>query len=752
MIGYLLGALAMTHSPWLLPSNSLPLLVLLMAGVVLRGPRGPLLLGVLCAAVMLSWCGHNLLKARLPETCNRQAFNVSGEVVSLPRVTSMAEGLIRQRFEFALHSVESRECSGPRKVLLTYYGDEKIVPGQWWEFEVSLRRPWGLSNPGSHNMQSWYSLSGIDGVGTAKSARSRKAGEGESWTRLHHRLRQRLAANIDAVGLSGPAESVLKAVTVADKSGLDYDMWSLLQGYGVNHLLVISGLHIALVAALAHAAGRVFASMLAIVAPSISRWRWAECSALCVAAMYVFLAGFSVATQRALLMLACFLLANMLQRQSAGFNSLLLAAFLIVVVNPLVMLGSGFWLSFTAVFALLWLAQWSTAGARARFVAPHFFMALVMFPLGALWFGGASWVSAPANFLLIPVVGFFIVPLSLMGSMLSLLGLEGASTTVWTWAALPIDLLWPLASGIDDNAAFFATLSASSLSVALSLLAAALIIVPLRRSVRLVCGVMLLPLFLSGPLPASSPQINFLDVGQGTAVVFSVGERVLLYDTGGGNPAGPSLSQSVVLPWLRASGFDTIDDLVISHDDWDHSAGAADVMAALPVGQVWQGEQAVRGGRSCSPGLSWQWRDKARFHILSLAAEQEGNAASCVLLIEAAGYRFLLAGDIGVKEELELIRYWGESLDSDVLLVAHHGSKTSSSQAWLNAVSPSVAIVTAGYASRFGHPHDEVMKRLQRSGAVVHETARDGAITMAPGITGGLLISGHRWGYKPWWM
>ena len=752
MIGYLLGTLAMTYSPWLLPRECLALLLLLLAWMALRRRLTLIILGVFCAVLVLSWRGHSLLQARLPESCNRHVLKVAGEVASLPRLSFMAGGRQRQRFEFAVHSASTAACAGPRRVLLSFYGDEDIVPGQWWEFEVSLRRPWGLANPGSHNMQSWYSLSGIDAIGTAREARRIRPVQQFSWPRLHHRLRQQLAGQIDAAGLSSPANSVLKAVTIADKSGLDYTMWSLLQRYGINHLLVISGLHIALVAAIAHAAGRFIAGILAALGLSASRWLWAECSALGAASAYVLLAGFSVATQRALFMLACFMLARILQRQSSGFNSLLLAAVLILIVNPLAMLGSGFWLSFTAVFALLWLTQWSSVGIGARFVVPHLFMTLVMFPVGTLWFGGASWVSAPANFLLIPLVGFFIVPLSLLGSTFSLLGFEGIALILWKWAAMPVDLLWPIAYGLDDKVAFFTNIFASSISIGLGVLACGLVILPFKLSGRMVCGVLLLPLLLSRPAPNPEPQLNVLDVGQGTAVVFSAGNFALLYDTGGGSPAGPTMSQSVVLPWLRSRGFSVLDAFIISHNDWDHSAGAADVIAAVPVGQIWQGEKSLHGGRSCKPGLSWQWPGTARFHFLSPAGAQEGNAASCVLLIEASGHRFLLAGDIGVGQEQELIRYWGSSLDSDVLLVGHHGSRTSSSQAWLNRVSPSVAIVTAGYASQFGHPHQEVVSRLQQSGAAVYQTAREGALTLAPGTSGELVISGHRWGYKPWWM
>ena len=752
MIGYLLATLAMVYSPWLVPGHWLFLLWPVLAWSALRWRSAPLILGVLCASLVLSLRGHSLLLARLPEACNRQPFSVIGEVVSLPRVSLIAEGRRRQRFEFLLHSQSSVMCSGPRKLLLSYYGDQNILPGQRWEFQVSLRRPWGLANPGSHNMQSWYATGGIDAVGTAKVGHGRLRGEGAPWSSLHHRWRQQLTVKIAEAGLSDAAEAVVKALTVADKSGLNYEMWSLFQRYGINHLLVVSGLHIALVSGLAFMLGRLVASATAGLGLSACRWPWPECSAMAMATLYAALAGFSVATQRALLMLASFMLARLLRRQSNAPGSLMTAAFLLVLVNPLVMLSSGFWLSFSAVAALLWMGLWQKSGLKGRYLAPHLYMALVMFPVGALWFGGASWVSAPANFLMIPLVGLCVVPLSLLGAFFSLLGLDSTASTLWKLAGLPIDWLWPLAEKLAGDQALFVATPASTLSICLGLLAVGLIVLPFGRVLRGLCVVMLLPLFLARPQPSPEPQLNVLDVGQGTAVVFTVGERALLYDTGGGHPSGPNMSQSVVLPWLSHKGISALDTLMISHNDLDHSAGAADIMAALPIRQVWRGEKLHYQGRRCDAGVSWQWPGKTRFHILSPVGAQEGNNASCVLLIETPDHRYLLAGDIDVAQEQDLIRYWGKKLASDVLLVGHHGSRTSTSQAWLNQVSPRVAVIGAGYASRFGHPHQDVVSRLQGSNVMVYQTALEGAITVSTDPSGGLLVTGYRQGYKPWWM
>jgi competence protein ComEC len=305
---------------------------------------------------------------------------------------------------------------------------------------------------------------------------------------------------------------------------------------------------------------------------------------------------------------------------------------------------------------------------------------------------------------------------------------------------------------VADTQTLFLPVSAGAGALSLALVGVGLVLLPMCGRYRLLALMLMLPLVVPGRAPDTAPRLSVLDAGQGTAVVFTAGDRALLYDTGGGDPAGPNIANSVVLPWLQAAGWRSLETLIISHHDLDHSAGTHDVLRALPVANFMAGETPQPGARACRAGMAWRWPGGITFQVLSPAAPQQGNDGSCVVLIETPDMRVLLAGDIGVDQERELIRFWGARLKSDVLLVGHHGSATSTSQSWLNYVSPRVAVVSAGYASQFGHPHAQVMQRLEAQGVEVRETAHEGALTLDVGAAGALQVSAHRSAYHPWWM
>jgi competence protein ComEC len=462
-----------------------------------------------------------------------------------------------------------------------------------------------------------------------------------------------------------------------------------------------------------------------------------------VCGAYCALAGFSIATQRALCMLACFVLAGLLGRRSSPANNLLLAALLVLVLNPFAALGSGFWLSFAAVAALLWLGAWQHSPWRwQRLLWTHGFMSLVMLPLGAWWFGGSSVVSALANLLMIPLVGMVVVPLALL-AVVAMFALPAVEPFLWELAAWPLLKLLPLAQQLAAQADgwLYRQIPPSPPEVALALAGVVLVVLPLSWRVRSPALLLLLPLALPPQYPARFPRVEespqltrvtVLDVGQGTAVIVRAGGQTLLYDTGGGDPTGANMASAVILPYLRLLGVSALDTLVISHPDNDHSAGTTTIRAAMPVKHFYYGGKlaAASSGRSCFAGQAWRWPGGQRFQFLSPAAEVSGssNDSSCVLLIEAGGRRLLLAGDVENARERELVRYWGDGLASDWLLVAHHGSRTSSSYALLKQVRPDIAVLSSGYANRFGHPHPDVVARLREAGAVLYGTASDGAL------------------------
>jgi competence protein ComEC len=712
--------------------------------------------GLALGAALALVQGKMLLAQRLPADCAGRYATVEGRVASLPTITRTGGGPARQRFEFSLESVSPARCRGPAKALISYYGEQAVAAGQRWRFQVRLKRPWGLANPGSFNMQAWFAQSGVHATGTVRAGTARQLPGGDTLRDAHHRMRQRISGRIAALPMEQETGAVLRAVTVADRSGIDSRLWSLLQRFGVSHLLVISGMHVGLVAGAGYLLGGPGCRLLRLTGVDAP---WLPgVLALALAAGYAALAGFTVATQRALCMLAAFIAAGLAGRQSGPAGNLLLAAVAVLALNTLAPLGSGFWLSFCAVAALLWLARWQRGGQRARrALSVHLLMSLVMLPLGAWWFGGASLVSAPANFLMVPVVGLFVVPISLLATLCCLTGLPG-DALLWRLAGWPLRHALAAARRALEGGGewLYCHLAPDLPELLLAGLAVALVAVPAGRWLRLLAVVMVVPLLLP-PLPeAPGVTVAVLDVGQGTAVAVLAGERALLYDTGGGDPAGANIASSVILPYLRHRGISALDTFIVSHADADHSAGSGTVLRALPVRRLLLGDTAPlpAAGRRCLAGESWRWPGGVSFRILSPADEPAlaGNDSSCVLQIRVGDYRLLLPGDIGAERERTLVRHWGDALRSDWLLAGHHGSRTSSSHTFLKTVRPSVAVFSSGYANRFGHPHPAVLRRLRERGVRIFSTSDSGALEFQFSAGRPVAVTAWRELHPRFWM
>ncbi len=763
LAGWVSGVLGASHlvvlpSPWFA-------LCLAACGIAASACRGlfPALLGGICLGLALGvFSGHHHQANRLPVDCVREVLQVSGRIDSLPVVTRLGEAQRQQRFEFVLERVEPARCRGPERVQLAYYGDARLAPGQRWRLQVRLKRPWGQVNPAASSRQAWYAQAGLDATGSVTSRPPQRLGASDALDAAHHRLRAKVSQALARLPLAGDTAAVLAAVTVADRSGLDAGLWRVFQRFGVTHMLVISGLHIGLVAGLGFALGRG----LGWPAGRLGAIRGASFLpggvALLCAAGYSALAGFSLPTQRALAMLVCIVAAGWAGRLAGSWRNLWLAAAVVLGLNPLAGLGSGFWLSCLAVACLLWQAQWRAGASFWRTaLRTHLFMSLAMLPLSSWWFGGASLVAAPANLLLVPLLGLYVIPLALLGT--GLLLLESAwALPLWRAAAWPLDYLLPAGRLVVANHAdgLYRFLNPGPMANLLAALAVGAAVIPGAWRARLWAPVLLMPLLLPPRMAVTATpeavHLLFLDVGQGTSVLVYDRDHALLYDTGGGVPGVYSQAENVLLPLLRSRGIRRLDTLVLSHGDADHSAGLRPLQRALPVDRLWVGADLayLPGAATCIAGKAQSWGRAVRWRVLAPAAERglTRNNGSCVLQLWIHGRAVLLSGDIDVDRERTLVRRWGPALRSDWLLAAHHGSRSSSSHALLKTVRPAHVVFSHGYANHFGHPHAAVLARFGGYGARRWSTARHGAIELVLEPAAAPRIITHRQRQARYWQ
>jgi competence protein ComEC len=677
-------------------------------------PLGCFLLG-LCWAC---WSAQQALDDRLAVGLDGRTLWLEGQVVGLP--TRTAQGV---RFELA--QAHSRRAGLPRRLQLSWFEGPAIRAGEHWRVAVTLQRPAGLLNPHGPDREAQLLARRIGATGTVK-AGQRVHAVAPGW---RDALRERLL-KVDAQG----QEAALVALVLGDGAGLAREQWQALQATGTVHLLVISGQHIGLVAGL----------LYALVA-GLARWGiwprgwpwlpWACGLALAAALGYGWLAGAGVPVQRACLMLAVVLLWRLRFRKLGAMLPLLLALNLVLLAEPLAALLAGFWLSFAAVAILIYsfaarLGGWRPwqAWTRAQWV-----IAVGLLPV-LMATGLPVSLSAPAaNLLAVPWVSLAVLPLALLGTLL--LPLAGIGEGLLWAAGGLLDMLFRL---LDLMARWRPVWIPPALPVWAWLLVglgALLLLLPRGVPLRGLGGVMLLALWVPRePVPHGQVEVWQLDVGQGLAVLLRTQHHTLLYDAG---PARgeTDLGERVVLPTLRKLGVDRLDLMLVSHAHADHAGGAAAILRSLPVERAIGGEALADVQlQPCASGEQWIW-DGVHFSLWRWADGQSSNDRSCVLMVEAQGERMLLAGDMEAGAE----RAWLTDTAApgiDWLQAPHHGSRTSSSEAFIRATAPRGVLISRGRNNSFGHPHMQVVERYRRHGVVVYDTAVDGALRVVLGGQG----------------
>ncbi|MFT5446241.1 MAG: competence protein ComEC [Gammaproteobacteria bacterium] len=732
-----------------------------------------------CFLLGIAWCalhGQMALERRLPAQGQQADVVVDGRIVALAGADEK-----QMRFSIAPEQITSPPITGDRlknwhwsrcRISVSWYrpdGHTRPQAGERWRVALRLRQPRGLRNAGGFDSEH-------------RAMRERRCAtayvRGDSvpmqLDRSHwslNRWRELIAQRIRTHLRNSEVSGVIVALAVGIRHDISAQHRQILQHTGTAHLMAISGLHIGLVAGFGLLLGglciRAVPRALYIVPAS----HWGAAAAFAFAAVYAALAGFSIPTQRAMLMLCVFLIAALSGRKLPHSHALAMALFIVLLIDPMAVNDAGTWLSFAAVAGLMWaitpnvpaphatlgsaetrLGDWPRRAALQIRLAVRVQCAasLVMLPLALACFAYQSLLSPIANLFAVPVTGLLVVPLTLLAVVIDPLLPELAGAALRA-AALLMQWVFVLLAALKDLGWLYTPPRAPSALVLLgALIGVTVLLSPVGLRLRLIGLFWLAPLIVP---PTSAPperglDLHVLDVGQGLSVVLRTRQHTLLFDAGPSWSRGNDAGASVVVPMLRRQGISRLDRILISHRHLDHAGGLVGVLRALPGTDV-LGDHGFDAfvDKPCRAGLRWTW-DGYEFQILhppaasalssgsisttvrARSARLAVNDRSCVLRVTGPGGSVLLPGDIEKRGEFALIQTASSALRSDVLLVPHHGSRTSSTLAFLQSVRPDLAINSSGHRNRFSLPAADVVARYRASGIELVDTACVGGITL----------------------
>jgi competence protein ComEC len=650
----------------------------------------------------------------------------------------------RTQFDLALR--DASVAGVPSRLRLSWFHAQRAPSAaETWQLVVRLRAPRGFANPGGYDYEGELFRAGIGATGYVRESPQNRRLALRKYRYPVLAARAAIARHIERTLSDSPAAGVVAGLAVGASQGISIEQWRVFAATGTTHLIAISGLHVTMVAALAMLVAQV---VWRSSYGRPSRMSRSDVTCLCgalAACGYAALAGFSVPTQRTLVMLLCALSATWLRRVQPPTNVLSLALIAVLLYDPHAVLTAGLWLSFTAVAAIMLCVGSFLERPRPLrvFLATQVAVSVALVPATAVLFGSVSLVAPAVNLFAIPLYSGLLVPGTLLAIALQPLG--GCSEFVLRWTARLFEGTWPVFDWAASlpGALIHMPMPEPWQCIVLGT-SAVILLSPLPGRLRAPAVLAILSLMVAHPArPTTSAfALTALDVGQGLAVVVRTGAHALLFDAGPAFRSGRSAGDLVIVPYLRAQGVRQLDMLVLSHPDNDHAGGALAVEQAFPILTVRQGgiprARLSAPSSTCADSEAWIW-EGVTFEFLHPRASERwsDNNGSCVLAISAGGMRALLTGDIERDAE-EYLLARGDLPRADIVTVPHHGSRSSSSAGFVGQVHAQLAIVSAGAANRWGFPDDSVVQRWCHEGAQVIGTAEWGAITIVVDAVTGL--------------
>lgn len=738
---FLLGILTLIQFRELPALMPVGVLALLLTIISIRFRLLRLFVWYLSGFLWAFFIAGDVLRYKLLPDLEGEQPVVHGHVISLPSVSDRYV-----QFDFQVDELYDNAGTlrdGPGKVRLNWYSPyPEISAGQALKLKVRMRRPHGYMNPHGFDYEAWLFQQKIRATGYVR--RNITNQQDADSTFSFHIIRQYLRDILQNVLINTSSKALVLALTIGDQSEITKDQWQVLMATGTGHLLSISGLHIGLVAVFAFFLARWIWPLWPKAACLLPAPRIACLTSLLAATIYAVLAGFTVPVQRSLVMISVFMLPGVTDRRIASADSFAFALLAVLIFDPLAVLSSSFWLSFSAVLIILLVPGAGLPSTKYHALRQWFriqvFIFIGLFPVLAGWFNQIPLTGLVANAVAIPWVSFISVPLILTGTALLML-YEPVATILLDAGGNSLDMLWPLLGYLANfDQMLVSVAQVSIITPVVTIIGVALLFMPAGMPAKWLGLFWLLPLFFSPPVVPNKGEFEavILDVGQGLAVVVRTRNHLLLYDTGPGFSSGFNAGWAVIVPFLNSYGINKIDLIVQSHGDNDHIGGLEDVLDNIKVEKVLSSVPAqidFNAVQACHAGQKWTW-DNVDFEILfpDKTDKLSGNNTSCVLRVGNGRHSVLIPGDIEKLAESLLLTRTRSPINTSVLIAPHHGSATSSSPGFIRSVSPDYVIFSAGFLNRYRLPKQDIIERYKQSGIKTLNTADTGAISIQFGI------------------
>ena len=703
------------------------------------------LLGFIWADLRATWRMSDTLDSAL----ELKPLTVIGTITGLPIMHNHKES-----FRFRIEQVLTPHTAHiPQNISLSrHITPTPLHVGERWQFTVVLKRPHGFINPRGQDTEQWALMNNIRAFGTLHARYPAYRIDSFVWepSIVIEKMRESIQSYIMRTLGHADYRGIIAALVMGNGQAIRTQDWQVFSSTGTTHLMSISGLHISLFSGMVTALVIYLWKRTARLSAWLPSRRAGAICGLVTAWIYTLLAGFAIPAQRTLFMLLALMVALYLGSQWRAPRVLSVALFIVLILDPWSVLSIGFWLSFGIVAILIYAFSqrlaapyWLTSWAQAQWVA-----GLGVMPLLLIFFSQIPLISPLANAVAIPIISLIVTPLAIFASFIH-----------WDWGlVLAYDILGQCMAWLTELSHYTAWqwhLTQPPLwAVLCALLGLLWLLLPRGLPLRLLGLLAFLPIVWQHPIPQGAMTATVLDIGQGLSVLIQTRQHTLLYDTGRVTSA-----QKVIIPFLHSQGITRLNGVVLSHSDSDHTGGADEInhtmsphwlMTSFPV------SLPHIPHTYCVAGTTWQW-DGVTFSLLSPTADTiaqdqiSDNQKSCVLKIDSQQGSLLLTGDIPASVEKRLVDSLApETLSSDVLVVPHHGSKSSSTPEFIRAVSPRASILSVGYLNAYHHPHPAIVARYHES--LLYRTDLQGAIVLRFNPDGQIRIDAMREAKPHYWF